>query len=59
MSAVDGGAHDQSMMRRVDAVRDAVLARTGEVVLRYRARDIHATYGRTASQIAAWLDLRH
>lgn len=55
---VDGSGHDAPAMRTADAVRDNILGLAGELVLRYRGRDVHRHHARTAAQIAAALATR-
>lgn len=53
---VDGRAHDEPLMKRADAHRDAVLRAAGIEVQRYRWADVHVHHERTARRIRHLLD---
>lgn len=55
----DGRNHDQPLMRRADAHRDAILSAAGYLVLRYRFADIHRRHAATAAEIRRHLNMRH
>ena len=56
---VDGKNHDQPLMKRADAHRDAILEAAGYLVLRYRWADIHVHHEQTAAEILQHWRLRH
>lgn len=56
---VDGKNHDQPLMKRADAHRDAILTAAGYLVLRFRWADIHIHHERTAATIRNHWRLRH